>query len=324
MKKFFFYAFAVMTAMCMTACSSDDDNDDKKQNETVMPKPVNAEQSVQFALDTPKSPENVDDDAPQLKTIDFTESGDVLIEFKHPVSQSVVYIKDKASFNGTTYTMNGSKVKGTVKVAGQAARATRADNVELAVDIAVTFSTEKTYTYVTGEGETITVTKDAPPTGDQALDILARTWNVLGLILDLKGDDIKAFETWDAVGGVFDLETTVLKTALERDVNLSADEQKALKKKVKGVVITKTKLFALDYTDGTEDVASWNWADASKTGIRIMLKDDKMGNKFIQDATMISFAFNGDRCNMKLATTFTDNSNKKWNAVVTLQLQSPK
>ena len=93
---------------------------------------------------------------------------------------------------------------------------------------------------------------------------------------------------------------------------------------MKGVTITKTKLFALNYTDAPDDVASWDWTDGSKTGIRITLKDGKMGNKFIEDASMISFTFNGNRCNMKMATTFTDNANKKWDAIVTLQMQSPE
>ena len=32
-KKFLFYAFAAMTAMCMTACGSDDENEDKGKKE---------------------------------------------------------------------------------------------------------------------------------------------------------------------------------------------------------------------------------------------------------------------------------------------------
>lgn len=325
MKKFFLYAFAAMAAMCMTACSSsDDDNNNNDNNVVNMPTPPYADKAVQYSLDTPKAPENAEEDAPQLKTIDFTESGDLLVEFYKPVSQTTVYIKEKASFNGNTYTVNGSNMSGTIEVVENVARVTRAGSTNIVVDVTVTFSAEQTYTYTTGEGETITVKKGVPPTGDEALAILARTWNVLGLILDLKGDDVKAFMTWPATNGLLDLRTTLLKEALDRGVSLTPEEQDELKKTVKSVTITKTKLFALNYTNAPDDVASWDWTDNSKTAIRITLKDGKMGNKFIENASLISFTFNGNRCNMKMATTFTDNANKKWDAIVTLQMQSPE
>lgn len=324
MKKFFFYAFAVMTAVCMAACSSDDDNSNKTNNSVDISAPAYADQAARYTLEKPKAPANADVDAPQLKTIDITESGELLMEFYQSVSKTTVYVKEKAVISGNTYTMNGTKVKGIIKVVEQAARATRSGDTQLTVDVAVKFSALQTYTYTTEDGEIIHVTKGVPPSGDDAMAILARTWNVLGLILDLKGPDVKAFETWESTGGVFDLETTLLKAALEREVSLTDEEQDALKKKVKNVAFTKTKLFCISYTDNTEDVASWDWTDASKTAIRITLKDEKMGNKFIEDASLITFAFNGDRCNMKLVTNFTDSSNKNWDATVTLQLQSPK
>ena len=322
MKKIFFYAFAAMTAMCMTACSSDDDNDNN--NVANVPIPPYADKAVQYVLDTPKAPENAEEDAPQLKTIDFTESGDLLVEFYQPVSRSTTYLKEKATLNGNTYAVNGSRMKGTIKVVEAAARATRSGSTNIIVDMAVTFSALQTYTYVTEDGETITVTKGVAPTGDEALKILARTWNVLGLILDLKGGDVKVFETWPAQNGLINLETTLLKEALAHDVSLTPEEQDELRKTVNGVTITKTKLFAINYTNAPDDVASWDWTDNTKTAIRITLKDGKMGNKFIENASLISFTFNGDRCNMKMATTFTDSGNKDWDAIVTVQLQSPK
>ena len=297
--------------------------DDNEIDNINIPIPSYADKAVQYSLDMPKSPENAEEDAPQLKTIDFTESGDLLVEFFKPISKSTIYLKEKATINGSSYTVNGMKMRGTIKVVEQAARVTRSGSTNIIVDVAATFSAELTYTYTTKEGESITVKKDVPPTGDQALDILARTWNVLGLILDLKGDDVKAFETWTATNGLLDLRTTLLKGALDRGVSLTSEEQDELRKTLKSVTITKTKLFDINYTDAPDDVASWDWTDSNKTGIRITLKDGKMGNKFIKDASMISFTFNGDRCNMKIATTFTDNANKKWDAIVTLQLQLP-
>ena len=65
MKKFFLYAFAAMAAMCMTACSSDDDNNNNDNNVVNMPTPPYADKAVQYSLDTPKAPENAEEDAPQ-------------------------------------------------------------------------------------------------------------------------------------------------------------------------------------------------------------------------------------------------------------------
>ena len=115
----------------------------------------------------------------------------------------------------------------------------------------------------------------------------------------------------------------MLNEALARNCSLTNDEQESLKKKVKSVTITKTGLFSLDYVGLTSDVASWQWTDYSKKeSFRITLKDGKMGNKFIQNASLITAEFNGDRCNLKLETTFTDSSNKTWKAIVTLQLKA--
>lgn len=324
MKRFFYYAFAAMAAICMTACSSDDDDDNSTTNEVTLPTPENANDAVQFVFSTPKASESTAEDAPQIKAIDITESSDIMIELRHPVSGTTVYVKEKATINGNTYTVNGTKVKGTVKVVENGSRITRSGSAELIVNLDVVYTSTEVYQFKTDDGSTITVIKETPMTGDAAMDRLARTWNVLGIILDLKSSDVKAYKKWEATNGIIDLEKTLLKEALDQGVNLNADEQAELKKKVKSVTITKTRLFSIDYVDGSEDAATWNWADSNKSKVTIQLKDGKMGNKFIQDATDVSFDFKDDRCNMKMVTTFDDNSNKKWDVTLTIQLQSPK
>ena len=278
------------------------------------PPPADKDKTVKYILDIPMSPEDADDDAPLLKTIEYTESGYLLIEFYQPVSHTTVYFSEKTTLSDNIYTVNGSRMMGTIK---------EVSNNYLIINLTVSFSEERIYNYITADGETITVTKGAATTSDETLKKLARTWNVLGLILDLKGPDVKDFETWEATNGLLNLETTLLEEVLARDVSMTPEEQDELRKTVKSVTITKTKLFVINYTDAPDDVASWEWTDNTKTAIRITLKDSKMGSKFIENASLISFTFNGDRCNMKIATTFTDNANKQWDAIVTFQLQSP-
>lgn len=320
-KKLLLFAFATITAICLTACSSDDDNDNgSKENAVNLPVPPNAENAKQFQLDNPKAPLNADTDDPELRTIDITESNDLLLELRHPVSRDIIYVKGKVTLKDNQYLLSGDRVKGTIKYAGSQSRLTRAGEKGIIIDIEVTFA-DVTFIYKTVDGKQEAVKEITPITGDQAVDRLSRTWNILGVILDLKGET-NAFESWEAKNGVFDLETTVLKTALDRNVSLTEDEKNELRKKLQGITVTKSGLFTLNYTSGSVDAASWQWTDTSKKSFRITLKDGKMGNKFIQNASLITVEFNGDRCNMKLTTTFTDNSNKTWNAIVTLQLKA--
>ena len=332
MKKFFYYAFAVMTAMCMTACSSDDDNDSKKDNgiqgEVNLPTPKNADNAAQYTLATPMASvvtegEEVNEDAPQLQTIDITESCELMLELRHPISGQVQYFKEKATFKDNIYTVNGAQLKGTVKVVNNAARLTRGGTTHLEVNLEVKFTETEVYTYTTEEGQTVEVTETKTMTGDEAIARLARTWTVRAVILELHSSDIDAIERWDATNGMINLETTVLKEALDRDVNLNEDEKDELRKTVKSITITGSNLLSIDYTNDNPDVATWQWANAAKTQIKIQLKDGKMGNKFIQDATAVDFEFySGNYCNMTMATTFDDNSKKQWDVTLTVQMQS--
>ncbi len=326
-KKYFLMAFAVMTAMCLTtACSSDDDDNDNKQEEQVnLPVPQNAANAIEFKLEIPKTPTAAvgNTDAPVLNTIDITECSELLLELKRPESNSLVFVKGKVTKNGNRYNLSGDKVKGFVELAEAKARGTRTTTSTIIIDIEVSFSATETYTYKNDDGETITVEKITPINGNEAEKRLIRTWNVLGAIFDLQGDDgVKPAVFFESTNGVLDLEATFLKEAEKRNVNLTADEKNELRKKLKTVTITGTRIFSLDYADGSVDAASWQWTDESKKeAFRITLRDGKMGNKFIQNASLVTAEFSGNRCNLKLATTFDDSSHKSWDATVTLQLQ---
>ena len=321
MKKFFFYlALAAIALPCITACG-DDDEDGAKTNPVNLPLPAYAMNAIEYMLANPMQATTTttgdSDNAPQLQGINITESGKILLELLM-ADGSLRYVQEDATINGNTYTMNGNYVKGTVTATGAGARTRATEN--LLIDISVSFTKLETFVFSSG-GSTVVVTVITPITGEEAMDRLARTWKMSGAIFDAKSKakDVKAFEEFDSRGGLFYLED-VLKEALDQGINLSVDEQQPLRKVIKDVTVTKTNKFIINYTDGSVDVAQWSWADASKTKITIRLKDDKMGNKFICDATQITVAFSDTRCNMKLETNFFDTSNSDWSVVVTLKL----
>ena len=321
-KNFFYLALAAIVALGMPACSSDDD-DVVELDPVNLPKPANAVNAVEYvlptALDANTSTTGDAQESPALKSINFTESGKILLELVSPVDGKRTYVMEDATFNNNTYTMNGSKVKGTIKQAGAAAR-TRA-NTHILIDIAVTITIEKTVTYTSG-GETITVTETRPAAGDEVMDNLARTWNVTGAILDLKSEskNIKAYEEFDSNSqGYFDLRQ-VREEALNQKVAMTEEEEEEFERTVKSVTITGDQQFIIEYTDHDPDVAEWEWNNPEKTSIRIVLKEGNMGNKFFDNDTKIGVAFNGNRCNLKMNTDVSDAEHNDWEVELTLKL----
>ena len=343
MKKHFFYlALAVLSTMCTIACSSDDDEDgdSNKVPAVNLSTPPYAQQAVRYELNPElKASASTGDitTAPALKAIELSESGKILLELHNAIDNKLVYIMEEATVSGDTYTMNGKKVKGTIKKASANAR-TRA-NDQLTTDLRVTIADGETLTYDTDEEETVNVTtttygnngsgnnsgSGSSNNGGSSVTAthnLVRTWNVLGTILDLKSKskNVKAYEEFDSRGGLFYLED-VLEEALRQDVKLTEKEQEEFKRVVKHVTFTQSGLFIISYVDGTEDVARWQWANSQQTLITMKLMDEEMGNKFISDDTVIEVAFNGNRCNLKCETALTDNENNDWESTLILKLQ---
>ena len=348
-KQFFFLALAALATIGTVACSSDDDENENenKASQVNLSTPPYAQQAVRYDLNPElKASASTGDieTAPALKAIELSESGKILLELHNTIDNKLLYIMEEAIVSGNTYTMNGSKVRGTIKKATANAR-TRA-NDQLTANIRVTIGNGETLTYTTEE-ETVDVTtttfnnngsgsgnngngngngsgNNGSGSGnyDEATHNLVRTWNVLGTILDLKSKskNVKAYEEFDSRGGLFYLED-VLEEALRQDVKLTEEEQEEFKRVVKNVTFTQSGLFIISYVDGTEDVARWQWANSQKTMITMKLMDEEMGNKFISDDTVIEVAFNGNRCNLKCETALTDNENNDWESILVLKLQ---
>lgn len=320
-KNFLLMALAATVLLGTTACSSDDE--ETKEYTANLTLPANAGKAVEFKLVQPLAATSAGtQDVVQLRSIDITESSKALVELYKPASGKTIYVMEGTTIGDDSYTINGSKIKGNIAVAKANARQTRAaENAELVINLTITLTQGETVTFTTGSGNTVTATRSTAATGEQAADLLARTWNILGAIIDLKSTDIKAYEEFDSKGGVFYLED-VLKEAEDQGVSLTAQEKQDFAKQIRSVTVTKSGLFVINYVNGTEDVAGWQWTDAMKSQFKIVLKDADMGNKFIVSNSNVDVAYNGNRCNLKLQTTITDNSNKRWDVVLTFKLQA--
>lgn len=323
MKKYFIItALAVIAMTAITACSSDD-SDTTPEYKAQLNKPAQADQAVQFQLTQPLA-SNAEDPAekPLLTAIDITESGKVILEFHSPQRQAPVYVMEDVAINGDSYTFSGSQAQGTIqRTASNARITTRAGSDELRINITVTAIDQVTLSYSTEEGETVATIVTTPVSTDEALSNLARTWNILGAMIDVNSSDIKAYEEFTSRGGIMYLKD-ILDEALAQGINLSEKEQHDFDKQIRSVTITKSGLFTIDYADGTEDAAGWRWTNDTHTQFTITLKGEDMGNKFIVTNSNIAIAYNGNRCNLKLHTSFTDNSDKQWEVALTLKLQS--
>jgi len=332
-KKFFYLALAAIICAFNVGCSSDDDEKEVKPEPANFTTPPYAEEAMQFNLSPElKAASNTEssETAYALKSINFSESGKILLELHNTVEGNLVYLMEDATVSNEAYakvySMNGSKVTGTIKMwtartAGNGPRATRAPGGDMEIILKVKLSNNETVNFNNSEDENTVINTITPPVADEATNRLARTWNVLGAILDLKSEkkNIKAYEEFDSRNGMFYLED-VLAEALDQGVNLTEEEQQEFKRVVKNVTFTKTGLFIIHYADETEDVAEWSWANAEKTEINIRLKDNAMGNKFISDTTKFTVAYNGNRCNLKAETALSDKDNNDWEAVLILKL----
>lgn len=324
MKKYFIYlALAAMTTLCLTACNSDDEDDKVVPVEPInLPVPSTASQAIHYELAEALIPISTTsgniDDACALKAIDITENCKMLLEFIQK-DGSLTYIFDNCTCINNVYTLNSDKVKGTITLKENPA-ATRANEVTLVVNIVVTFPNGETVTY--GDSSAAG-TPNNDLTSEQVLDYLCRTWNVDGAILDLKSQkkNIKAYEVFDSnADGYFDLRQ-IREEAELQEVDLSDKEKEEFERTVKTLTITRSGRLIIEYTDHENDVADWEWADDSQTTLTIKLNGEDMGNKFISDGSRITFAFNGNRCNLKLHTNVDDESNNDWEVALTLMLK---
>ena len=317
-KNVLFIALVALFSFVVASCSSDDNQEEKTDYPVNLNTPTNAENTVLYELPVALAPTT--ESNLQLKSLDITESGKIIVELRYSDTQKPVYVMGNVSKNGNTYTVSGDKLNGTIQMASANARTTRSSNSSLVINLTITL--EEVVSYVTEDGETVeAVVTQTIDSSDEAMNRLARTWNILGAIVDIKGDNIKAYEEFESRNGVFDLKD-ILDEAVQQGISVSDDDRAALEKRIKNVTLTKSQKFILTYVDGGEDVAEWEWANSEKTRIKINLKDDSMGNLFLNDDSKLFISFRDNRCNIRLETIITDNNGKRWDGTLTMKLQS--
>lgn len=326
-KNLFLVAFSAFAALTFTACSSSSDDDNSGSNTNTntavnLSKPATADNAVEFKLNTPLPAASVtgEDQLKQLKTIDITESSQILLEIIDPSTGESKYVMESAARNGNEFRMNGTKIKGIVRIVPSGTRAGNSTKLEISITVLLEGNT---FAYSTGgDGSSVDAEEVISPiTPEQAMNNFARTWNIQGATLELKSTDVEAYKDIYSHNGVFFLKD-VLDEAASRGVNFTVSEKEDLNKQIKSLTATKNGLFILAYVGGAEDVATWSWADSNKTSIKITMKAGSTGNKFINNDTKISLVFKNKGCDLTMKINFDDDSKKKWDASLKLVLQS--
>ena len=308
MKKFFYLAMAVMTALCTTACGDDDeDNGGGNGNSNTSSAIVTPKYANNACAITPASALEVDG-IHEIEEITFTESGKTYVLVRDDKG-SETYINDNYTYSDGTYRMSGNKVVGTVKV-NSPSRASENVSVDINIKIAYASGIELKYnTEQTGAVKAVkTVTTKS---GDK--DIIS-TWKVRGMILDLEGDVnvFKKFPTGDL--------KAIRDEAIAQGAEMTAEEMEDFEKEIVSVSINGG-MIAIDYSDGTSDGGGWEWTNGSTSQFLLILKNQDMGNKFIVDNAKVDVEFQKANAYMNLTLNADITGNKNYKAKITIQLQ---
>ena len=146
----------------------------------------------------------------------------------------------------------------------------------------------------------------------EAMSNLCRTWIVLGIVIDIKGD-VNAFREFEG-GNLYEMALY----ANEQGAGLTADELQELNRNIESVIIDGTGLITFNYSNHASDAASWKWNDDGT--IKMTLKSSEMGNKYLNNKSTISVSYKDKRCVLRLNTSVSDS--KRYDTVLTLRLLS--
>ena len=169
--------------------------------------------------------------------------------------------------------------------------------------------------YNTGE-DAVSVEATTSSEGSSVETNLCRTWKIQGVTIEYQEDGE------DAVFREFDNGNLkeVADYANDQGAGLTSSELAELDRIISNVVVDKSGLIVINYTNRASDAAKWSWANNEQTQLKIKLKDSEMGNKFLNDNTTIGIAFKDKRCVLKLKTRVT--GNKNYNVALALRLIS--
>ena len=286
-KNFFYFAMALCVALCTVSCGSDDDSDDGVPHYTKQKYETEAAAYDIVPRTAVSSTPSAEGEEVSITGIDFTESGKAIFEltFESPNGKKTLkYVTYDVEINGDTYTVkDGSKTIGTVVKKG-----TRT-GVMITLNLTLTVG-GKTYPFIF----------DDPVDAEQLLEVMAatkglnditRTWTVERMKLTLDFKD-KPDASTEVKGGSL---RPFQELAEDQEIILKEKDRTALNRTIKGITLDKYGLFTIDYSDKYNDAAEWSWVAGSNDGkINILLKDEAMGNKFLQTKTNIEVQYSGD------------------------------
>lgn len=308
-KNMFYLAIAAFVALANVACSSDDDGAEN-YTPTLDPPKYETEAVVYTIPETADIQTSVPD-APAMTAVNITESGQAVFELDGGKTFKVYNI---ASMTGDTYTLEANR--GTIKMITATMAPTRATStVQLVINVTIELDNGQSCNYNTGE-DGVPAQASTPPPATDVETLLCRTWNVLNLAVEYQEDGKEGvFREFDN-GNL----NEVAAYANDQGAGLTPDELAELDRIISTVVIERSGLLLINYTNRNSDAAQWSWANSEKTQLKIQLKDSEMGNKFLSDKTVIDLAFKDTRCVLKLKNRIT--GNPSYNMALIIRLQS--
>lgn len=312
MKKYYFLAMAAIVGLCVS-CGSDDSDNSNTDNDGVVEikAPEKSADAASFRIPvnliSSKAGKLVTDDGQEISAsltgVNITESGKAIFEVTAEYengSKKLKYVTYDAVLNDNVYTVkDGSKVIGQIERIVATSRAS--SSVSITVTVTITIPGIGEMTFETDDPVAVTQVVEAISSSVSTVN-LSRTWTVERMKLTLVFDDkSKADASRTENSGNLH---SFIEVAENNDVNLTEEDKRQLDKVISGITVDKNGLLCLTYSDGVTDAASWSWLlQTNPLKIRIDLKDDEMGNKFLKDDSTIEVQFPGNnKCILILNT----------------------
>lgn len=283
-KNFFYFAMALCVALCTVSCGSDDDGDSAP---SYTPQKYEKEATA-FTLGNNVASVTQGNETISITGLNFTESGKAIIETTHMKESktTVKYSTYDAEINGNEYIIkDGANKIGTVVNNGTRS----SEGVEITINITLSF-----------DGVPVTIKPANAVKAVHMLEVIAasqgltnitRTWQVERMKLTLDFDDDQDFST-EVTGGSL---KPFQDLAKEHNIILTEKDRTALNRTIVGLTLDKFGLFTVTYSDKFNDAAQWSWAVGSNDSkIKITLKDEEMGNKFLNSNANIDVKYPGD------------------------------
>jgi len=312
-------ALLAMALGSFTGCSKDDDNSTPvtlSQTKYTNKEACNFDISRQANEGIKTTTGNNEVEAPDIKNVSISESGQGMVELNDPVTGEKLFLLGNVTMNENVYTFSGAQVSGTVTK--QSAKVRSTNDVTLSINLTITIPGKGKITYST-EGEAVQAVQNVADMAGKNLIALARTWKILEVEVLLKGD-VDAFTV--AKGG--DLRQ-LRKVAIDAGAHFSASDSLSMEKSILDIDFSANGKIAIRYDNGKLDVADIkNSFDEQACKFKLNLADKGMGGKFLVDNSDVDVILFEDRCNLKFYTNIKEDSGKTYDVTLTVRMQEAK